>query len=110
MIFWHSFSDPLWFIIAGLATWRIASIVQREKVFAWFRKLLGIKVLGMDEDGFEITSYPDNVIGDLFSCFWCVSVWAAVAVGVIWYFLPIVLLPFALSTIAIVIKGLEHGG
>lgn len=56
-----------WMFLLALATWRITALLYVEDVFGWLRKALGIVEL----DGEPI--YPDNWIGDLWGCFWCLS-------------------------------------
>lgn len=91
-----------WLLVGGLAVWRITSIVQREGIFRWPRKLIGITE---NDEGPDSWLYPDNFLGAVFACFWCGSVWVAGLVVVILYVFPPALLPFALSAVAI---GLQH--
>ena len=57
-----------WFILIAFSTWRIASLLYGEKFFAWLRKLIGIV-----EIDHELLGYPDNLIGSIWECFWCLS-------------------------------------
>lgn len=101
-------SSPLfWFIVAGLATWRITSIIQREEIASPIRKQLGVfEPDGEDPDHWI---YPDNFIGKVLHCFWCGSVWAGLAVSIALVIFPPLLLPLALSAISIVIyKWIQH--
>ena len=64
-----------WALILSFATWRITSLLFIESPFSWLRKLLGIQ-----EDEFtETLSYPDNIIGKTFQCFWCLTLIVALA-------------------------------
>jgi uncharacterized protein DUF1360 len=89
----------LWVIVGGLAAWRLTSIIHHEKVAAPFRKLLGVKELTETD-----WAYPDTFIGELIECFWCTSVWVSIIVSIIVFFFPPILLPFAFSTVAIMIE------
>lgn len=93
----------LWLLIAALATFRLTSILYEEDIARPIRKLFGVKQMGLE------FSYPTNFLGSLFSCFWCISVWVAFGVSCLLVLAPVFLLPFALSTAAIWIKGLIHG-
>ena len=59
-------------ILAGLAGWRIASLLVNEDgpfdVFARLRHRVGIR---------EGEPYDDNVLTGVLSCVWCCSVWTA---------------------------------
>ena len=87
------------FIVLVMATWRLTSIVQREKVAAVFRRLFGEKY-----DPMLLTeTYPDTFLGHLIQCFWCVSVWCGLVCAVVYIYDPRYLLPLAASAFAIVI-------
>lgn len=99
LVFSFTSNPTLWFVIAGLASWRIASIIHHEKIAAPFRRLLGVRELTEDT-----WTYPDNFIGDLIECFYCTSVWTSFFVSVVMFVFPPVLVPFALSTVAIILE------
>lgn len=88
------------FLVACLATWRISNIIYEEKIFESVRARLGV---------FRDGSYNDTFIANLLSCFWCVSVWVGIACTIVTAVAPVVLLPFALSAAAIMIKGVVDG-
>ncbi len=93
----------LWVIVAALASWRLASIAHREGIFRPVRRWLGI-----GEEGGVIT-YPETFLGELFSCLWCLSVWTGTLCTVLLFVFPHVLLPFALSALAIGLeRAVEH--
>ncbi len=60
-------------LFCGLATWRLASLLHTEDAFEWLRKWIGIR---NDEDGYPAI-YPDGILGDMFNCFWCLSLAAS---------------------------------
>jgi len=92
------------FLVFGLATWRVSSLLVDEvgpfRIFLKLRQLVGIQ---HDVDDF-VSIVPDTFLASLLSCVWCTSVW----VGLFWavmYFVPYsfyLALPFALSAIAII--------
>lgn len=88
-------------IIIGLAVWRLTSIVHSEKIAGFIRRLAG----GMETEGGGIV-YPDTFFGNLFSCFWCLSVWcAAIIVGISFVpYVNILNIILASSGIAIIIR------
>lgn len=91
----------VWFIVAALATFRITSIIHHEEIAAPLRTYFGGQFL------LEEWSYPETFMGKLLSCYWCISVWIGAFCSILVYIRPEVLLPFALSTVAIWIY--EHG-
>lgn len=95
--------NPFFWLIAGiLATWRITNIVQREEIASPIRKAVGI--YEPDGEDPEHWIYPDNFIGKVFFCFWCMSVWQATLVTLAIFIFPPLIIPFALSAGAIAFK------
>ena len=92
----------MWLIAGGLAAWRITSIVQKEEIASPIRKAAGITELDGEDPNYWI--YPDNFIGKVLHCFWCGSVWAGFGVTVALLLFPPLILPFALSALAILLK------
>ena len=98
---------PLEFIIFGLATWRISSLLVNETgpfdVFVKIREVFWIK--HKDKAPYE---YPETFFAQLLSCVWCVSVWVGLFVTLAWFFVPsvafLVCLPLSLSAIAVVVQ------
>lgn len=94
------------FIILGLATWRLTSLLSEEQgpfgVGDWLRKRLGA---GGDEQG----AYAKNAIAAEVICFWCVSLYS----GAFWLSLWLLAgeiafyaaLPFALSAFALALHS-----
>lgn len=100
---WLHIPDLFWLVIGALTTFRITSVIHGEAIGAPIRRLIG----AVETD--EMISYPDTFLGHMFECFWCLSFWVAVGVTLWLVLLPafpwgIVLLPFAMSAGAIVIK------
>lgn len=101
--------EPLWvwILVAGLAAFRLASIIHSEKIAAPIRRLFGVIENEIHQfghgDPFE-PIYPDTFFGHLLECFWCVSVWAAFGVTVVLIVWPWALIPFAVSALAILFR------
>jgi hypothetical protein len=89
-------------LIVALATWRLTSIIHREGIARFVRRLAG----GKWDSTLEVTEYPDNFVGELFSCFWCLSVWVALLCTLTYFIFPPVLYILAASTVAILIERL----
>ena len=91
-------SNPLfWFLVAGLACWRISALFVWDSIFGFLRKWVGIDP---SDD-----SYPDKFLARLFSCLRCFSVWSGIfCTLIVLFFYPVVLLPFALSGAAIILE------
>jgi hypothetical protein len=97
------FSD---FVVYGLATWRLASMVVREDgpwgMFMELRELAGIE----HDDG-EIFIIPDEFFANLLSCVWCASMWVGFFWLVFWMAWPWmairVAIMFGFSAVAILV-------
>jgi len=95
------------FVIYGLATWRIASLLVQEdgpwNIFMRLRELTGIK---HDDDG-DVFMIPNGFWPQLFSCIWCCSTWVALCWLVFWMAWPWMALRvailFGFSTVAILV-------
>lgn len=90
-----------WLLVAGLATWRITSILHREQIAAPVRKAVGIMPVSEDEDDPMYWIYPETFLGKLFYCPWCLSVWVGAGVLLLLLVFPVLIIPFALSAITI---------
>jgi prolipoprotein diacylglyceryltransferase len=86
-------------IIAALAAWRITSALNRELIGKVFRQHLA----GEREDHYGVTFYNDTFLGNLISCFMCLSFWVSIGCTIVAVFYPIFLYPFAISTVVIFI-------
>lgn len=93
----------LYLIVAGLATWRITNIIQKEEIASPVRKAVGIIEPDGEEPDYWI--YPDNFLGKVFHCFWCGSIWIGAGATILLFVFPPLLIPFALSALAIIIKS-----
>lgn len=87
----------LWLVVYALATYRVTSALFREKIGEGFRKLIGAT------ETEDVILYPDTFLGELISCYWCLSFWVGVLLLPFLLFLPEFLLPFAASTLAIIL-------
>jgi len=96
------------FIVLGLATWRVSSLLVDEKgpfdIFIRLRKLVGIE---HDQDGIP-TLIPDGFFPGILSCVWCCSVWASWFWIVFWNISPEASILcgeiFGLSAIAVIVN------
>jgi hypothetical protein len=61
-----------------LAAWRFSSLLHTEDAFEWLRRWIGI---GNDEEGYPAL-YPETFLGNLFHCFWCLSLVVAFPISV----------------------------
>jgi hypothetical protein len=97
--------------VYGFGLWRICSIFARERgwfdVFVWFREtFIGIQ---HNQDSKTPVSYPDTNLGRLFECLWCLTAFAGIflAIAIFLFGDPVfwIMLPFALSAIAILVES-----
>ena len=72
-----------WSILLAFATWRVSSLLYIESPFDWLRKWLHVE----DDMATGARTVPDNVIGALFDCFWCMSLVVAFVFAVVTYIL-----------------------
>ena len=92
--------DTAWLVVAALASWRITNILYEEEITHPLRRKIGAS----QDEGTGTWSYPDTFIGRLWMCFWCLSIWVSVICSVLYIVEPRILLPFALSSVAIWMK------
>lgn len=87
-----------WVVVAVLATTRLTLILHEERIAKGIRGLFGIT------ESDDLVIYPETFWGYLFGCYWCLSVWVGIFCTIILIFMPILLLPFALSMVAILLN------
>lgn len=100
-------------LILALAVWRLSALLVYERgpfdVFVAIRKKAGI---GHDNSG-RPDMWPDRYFAKLLSCVWCLSVQIAIVVTILFAILGnlviIVLMPFALSALAIALERVNNG-
>ena len=102
-------------IILAFATWRFADILVEEDgpwdIVLNFRNTIAM-YYDQDVDAY---SPKDDMIGQLFSCVRCMSVWVGAFWLLAWFILPttlfyIIALPFAFSGMAILIDTMVYKG
>jgi hypothetical protein len=90
------------FLIIGLATWRVTSLFVHEAgpwdVFVRVRDLMGF-----EHDEGHVIGTPQGFWGGLFSCVWCLSMWVAPVIGILFLIAPVIVFVIALSSLAILI-------
>lgn len=57
-----------WVIVLSLVIWRVTSLLYNEDIFGWLRRWFKIEE---SDDGDLLC--PDNLIGAIWGCFWCLS-------------------------------------
>lgn len=96
------------FLILALATFRISSLIADEDgpfgLFEWARGHLGVR---RDEQG---NNYGTNNFAVGVVCIWCNSIWVGVVIMGLYIFSKQItvwmMIPFALSTVALIIDGI----
>jgi len=102
------------FVVLSLATWRLSSLVVRERgLFGVFTRLRAAFGIGHDEDS-KPNTWPDAPIADLLSCVWCLSVWVGAGLSLAYLLSPSwtvgLSLPLALSAGAILLERVLKNG
>lgn len=100
-------------IILSLGIWRFSALLSYERgpsdMFAGLRARMGI---GHDDDGTPV-SWPDTFLAGLFSCVWCLSVWIAILMAIVYWARPEIargiMFPFALSAGAVLMESVSRG-
>lgn len=93
---------PVDFVILGLATWRLTSLLVNEEgpwdIFARLRRKLGVRY------NERSVAYGTNLWSDLLLCTWCASVWTGASISLAYLISrPIAVtlcFPLALSSVA----------
>jgi len=67
-----------WTFVLSFATWRVTSLLYVETSFAWLRMWIGIR----EDETTGAVSYPCNWLGELWECFWCLSLVVAFVLAV----------------------------
>ena len=70
-----------WAILLSFATWRVTSLLYIEAPFTWLRKLIGI----VEDETTKTMSYPCSLLGEIWECFWCLSLLVALVFAAITY-------------------------
>jgi hypothetical protein len=93
------------YLVLSLAAWRITNLLVYEDgpwdIFGKIRDLIGVKYTSTSDP------YGTNVIATAFTCLWCLSPWIGLLMMLSYLLTPTATfyfaVPFALSTMAIVI-------
>jgi hypothetical protein len=101
------------FIVLVLATWRVCALFSYERgpfnIFMRFRELIGFT----HNKDYEPIIFKENFVTSLFECVWCLSVWFAIIVVILYQLWPgetlLVCMPFAISAAVIVIERIVRG-
>ena len=100
------------FLIFGLATWRISSLLVDEpgpfRIFIRLRSLVGI-THDIDDN---VAIIPDGFLSGILSCAWCTSIWVGLSCTILYWITPLTFyfaLPFALSAVAIIVNSVTSG-
>ncbi len=104
-------NNPLHFLILALATWRLSSLLATEDgpyaVFATFRDFVGVSY------GEYSNLHTKNEFAAWVACVWCSSVGIGATWAGFYYLTPPqavwVALPFAISTVAVIIEEFRPG-
>lgn len=103
--------DIITFLILSLATWRISSLLTNPEEMGPYRVLSSIRYRVGVRFNERSEVYSTNEIAEIFTCLWCMSIWIGVILTILWLVIPtyitILCLPFAFSTLAIVIEEIK---
>ncbi len=88
----------------GLATWRLSNLLANEDgpgdIFARFRSFVGVPDTG------EIVGLAPKLL----TCIFCLTVWVAPLMLVLWWIEPVIVVLIAATTIALTVeRWMDHG-
>jgi len=101
---------PVDFVLLSLATWRLTSLVVKEDgpwdILARLRHGVGVRFNERSQP------YGLNVLGGVFACMWCASVWVGAAMALGFWLAPTAIrflcLPLALSAAALIVERMAR--
>lgn len=100
-------------IAIGLATWRLTSLLVNEDgpwaVVQRLRKLVGITYYPEQDGKPGGVAYTRNPLAGALACFWCLSLYVAPLVILLWWLVPLAVLSLAASAGAIVTEVVIRG-
>lgn len=89
-------------LIAGLAGWRLASMLVGETgpwhIFERVRDRVAAE-----------PGHPEGFWGELLSCIWCTSVWTSTAAWLLYYLSPQAVSLVAVWAVAMIVEGIVRG-
>ena len=95
-------------VLVGLATWRLTSLLAHEHgpwaVVQRLREAVGVESY---DDGAVATTR--NPVAGAFACLWCLSIWVAPLVILLWWLIPVLVAALAASAGVIVIEAVIRG-
>lgn len=106
-------------IILVLASFRITHLIVFDEITSFIRKPFLLVSYDLDSSGQLVRNVQykgtglRRWIGSLLSCHWCVGVWVAAGIVVLYFFLPVaypLLLVFAIAGAAAVIETKMYFG
>ncbi len=93
------------FVVMGLATWRLSSLLVRESgpfsLLSKMRHAIGVR--------YNQQSVPEgtNALAEAFTCVWCLSVWVGLGLWLLWAAFPSWVMwiagPLGLSGVAVIV-------
>ncbi len=94
-------SDALRVLLVGLAAWRIGSLLVYERgPFAIFERLREVFTIGDGDD----PGHLRREVSAALDCVWCITVWASIALWLLYPVAPQVVALLAAMTIAVVVE------
>jgi len=96
-------------LIMVLATWRLASmLVSEDGPFDVFRRIRSLWGITHHDDG-TVAQIPDTTLAKLFTCMWCMTLWMAAVVYLLWIVAPVAVWILGLSTGGIIVERVRGG-
>ncbi len=96
---------PLDFILVGLATWRLSSLLVSEAgpfdVFQCLRDALKVYPVKAGED---VECKSEHAAWGMFCCVWCMSVWVSALMLALYTAAPVLIWWLAVSALAIAVQ------
>lgn len=96
---------PFDFILIGMATWRLSSMLVNEAgpfdMFQTLRDKLGVYPVKV---GDTVQCQSKHAIWGMFCCVWCMSVWVSALMLTLYTIAPIMVYWLAISTLAVIVQ------
>ena len=106
-IAWHDFTT-FDYLILTLATWRLTRLFVYDGITRFIREqFYDVKKVGRGYRLEKPKTGPRRLLADLFSCPWCISIWAGAVTLFLYLLTPYAIFPLAILALSAVASFLQ---